>query len=582
MMAVRVIRHGIAGAAVVSLLLAGSSTAQSTLQLNAQQIFTLDLAGTSLDEFPASVKALSGVMTVVDKNGQHMLKASSPSEFLITLPQALPADFTVVLDFIPKACCAPDDIMLEGTPTMNRGPASAQLTWQPERISVVGGSADMYQASMPADLAASTPGNLTQVVVEFSGTTIKLYTNGRRLYTLDKQFARGRVLRVWLGGADEGLNAVYLAGLRISAGTGLGSIASGGLPLQNNPPPGTSFPATGSGEAPTKLTGSSNPVVGSGTSGDIATQQSAAMASGSFAGTPTSLMLTPIGAGAAWPPAPVQSAGTSMTMSLGGAPFSVKLLSGGSMVANVQETRSPDGSIKKQATRASPEPLDFEVALGSPVQDWLKSSLLGAAKPQNGAVSGGFVPSQQELDFTQAELSRVTIPLLDASSTAPASLRVMITPQSVTQGALTVKILSTLTSRLRTAPWTSADFRFTMGNLETRRTSRIESFTITPAAAGQPGISNVLVTVSVDAASPATNWLAWYDDFVVKGNSGDNNEKSFTLELGGNINAGGQAQLILKGYGVGIVALRALPAPAGSNVQLLQAELYVERMETSQ
>src|ERR1043166_2776162 len=217
MRTIGMIRNRITGACAESLLLSGPLEGRSTPQLNSQPIFALDLASTPLDEFPASVKALTGVMTVVDRGGQHMLKASSPSEFLITLPQVLPADFTIELDLIPKGCCAPDDIMLEGTATMNRGPASAQLTWHPERLSAVGGG-EMYQAAMPADLAAATPGNLTHVVVEFQGTQIKLYTNGRRLYTLDKQFARGRVLRVWLGGADDASNALYLADFRIGLG----------------------------------------------------------------------------------------------------------------------------------------------------------------------------------------------------------------------------------------------------------------------------------------------------------------------------------------------------------------------------
>src|SRR6185503_10611915 len=41
-------------------------------------LFVLDLQGTALDEFPTGVKSLSGVMTVVDKGGRHMLRASSP------------------------------------------------------------------------------------------------------------------------------------------------------------------------------------------------------------------------------------------------------------------------------------------------------------------------------------------------------------------------------------------------------------------------------------------------------------------------------------------------------------------------
>jgi hypothetical protein len=434
---------------------------------------------------------------------------------------------------------------------------------------------------MPADLAAATPGNLTHVVVEFQGTTIKLYTNGRRLYTLDKQFARGRVLRVWLGGADDGLNSVYLAGLRIAAGTGLGIIAAGGVPLQTSAPPGTTIPGAGStaGTAPSSLSGSSNPVVTTGGNGPVATQQSAAMAAGSFAGTPTSTTpAPPIGAGTPLPPAPAQAAGTPMNMSIDGVPFGIVLRSGGSMVANVLETRLPDGSIKKQATRASLEPLDFDVSLGSPIQGWLKSVLLGAGTLQDATVYGGFVPPQQELVFTRAQLSTVALPLLDASSTAPAYLRATITPQAVAQSAQSVKSLSTITSRIRVTPWTSADFRFTMDNLETRRTTRIEPFTINQAP-GQPAISNLLVTFSVDATNPAPNWLAWYNDFVLKGNNGDSNEKSFTLELGLGLNFAGPARLTLTGYGVGIVALRALPQPAGSTVQLLQAELYVERME---
>jgi hypothetical protein len=106
--------------ALLFLTIPAVSTAQSTLMRAGPPLFVLDLQGTALDEFPAAVKALTGTMTMVDKNGQRMLRASSPSEFLITLPQVLPADFTVEADLIPKSCCNPDDFMLEATPTGNR------------------------------------------------------------------------------------------------------------------------------------------------------------------------------------------------------------------------------------------------------------------------------------------------------------------------------------------------------------------------------------------------------------------------------------------------------------------------------
>ncbi len=224
-------------------------------------LYVLDLQGTALDEFPSGVKALNGTMTTVDKNGQRMLRASSPSEFLITLPQSLPAAFTVILDVVPKGCCAPEDVMLEGTPRMNRGVASVQVTWQPAHIMAVGGGGEMYQSDMPADLAASTPGNLTQLVWEFNGTKINLYTNGRRLYTLDKQFARGRVLRVWLGGADEGLNAMHLASLSILDGAVARSVIAAGVGLPGGGAGGSSGGGSGTATQKFASTGGALPTV---------------------------------------------------------------------------------------------------------------------------------------------------------------------------------------------------------------------------------------------------------------------------------------------------------------------------------
>jgi len=182
-----------------------------------QALFTLDF-GQLVGDFPKGVKPLPGSLEVVTKDGVPMLRASSVSEFLITLPQVLPPAFTVEFALIPKQCCNPEDLGFEGTATMNRGTASAAVLWSRERVAVIGGG-EMYQAAMPAALAGTLPGQLSTVVVTFDDTEVKLYTNGQRLFTLaDRRFMRGGVLRVFLGGQDDGDQAVYLAGLRITAG----------------------------------------------------------------------------------------------------------------------------------------------------------------------------------------------------------------------------------------------------------------------------------------------------------------------------------------------------------------------------
>jgi len=78
-----------------------------------------------------------------------------------------------------------------------------------------------------------------------------------------------------------------------------------------------------------------------------------------------------------------------------------------------------------------------------------------------------------------------------------------------------------------------------MGNLETAKTSRIESFTV-KGIAGESAVGEQRVlTASHGTAAP---------------------------------------RLTLKGYGVGIVGMRALPQ-SGATLRPLQIELYVERME---
>ena len=536
-------------------------------------LFVLDLAGTPLGEIPTGIKQLQGMLEVVLKDGVPMLKASARSEFLITLPQALPADFTLEFELVPKACCNPQDLSFEGTPTIKQGAGSAHVLWDSDGyLAIIGGGPDTYEAPMPEELRTTLPGVLTQVVATVEGPTIKLYTNGKRLFTLDRRFARGRVLRVFLGGQDDNTQAVYLARLRVATGIGAPSISL----TATSQAPG-SVQRVGTGPIPETISSQS-----AASSGAITQRQTTTVPT-----TPGTLVTPPIGAGLAPAAAPQQAAGTPGRMRLDNSTFAVSLIEGGSAAAAVVVTRLSDGSVKKNLGALSFEPLVFDVSLDSPIDVWLQSSLAGNFVLKNGSLFGGVVTAAQQLDFRNATLHSVMIPTLDASSSAPGFFRVSLAPEVMSQAPL-----SGATSG-GSPTWLVSDFSFSMGTLETRQVVRIESFTITASTAqaqvgaqrnyastpSQPEVSNLLVTFVENAASPATNWLAWYDDFVLKGNNGDAQEQSFTLQLGTGQQYAVTPKVTLNGYGVGIVALRALPPPAGTTVRRLQAELYVERLE---
>jgi len=211
-------------------------------------VFDLNLATETIGEFPKRIKLLKGNAELVLKNGTRMLKANSATEFLINLPEFLPQDFTVEFALVPKLCCFDPDLTFEGTRSINQDVASAHILWHAGgALSVIGGAQDNYETQMPEAFKTTLPGVLTQVNVSLEGSTVKLYTNGRRLYTLDRKFARGRVMRVFLGGADGPDGTVYLAGLRIATNlppvTGFSNAPAGFVPGSrvlfdlNAPPP---------------------------------------------------------------------------------------------------------------------------------------------------------------------------------------------------------------------------------------------------------------------------------------------------------------------------------------------------------
>jgi hypothetical protein len=228
----------------------GRAQTASVFVAGGRELYALDLKSSPSGGLPKGIRLLRGKPTIVTKDEGPMLKASEPTEFLVTLSEFLPDAFTLEFEIIPKACCNPEDISFEGTATQARSTTSMHVVWHPATIIAVGGG-DYVQIPMPQDLSEVLASNPTKVEASFEGTAFKLFTNGRKILDLpNKRFARGRVLRVFLGGQDGDRHAVYLSKLRIAATSG--AVASTkSADLQSTVVSGGTLTEAGTGTIPT-------------------------------------------------------------------------------------------------------------------------------------------------------------------------------------------------------------------------------------------------------------------------------------------------------------------------------------------
>ena len=384
-----------------------------------RDIVNMTFAGTQVGELPVGLKLLSGTVDVVDMGGVHMLRASSESELELPLPENLPQDFSVEFEFIPKQCCNPQDLAIEGTSVGHSNSGSSQITWHRNRVTVIGGG-DSYASEMPDVLANSTPGTPTVVQVVMEGTTLKLYTNGRRLYTLtDRKFVRARKLWIYLGGQDDGKYAVYVSRIRVTS---------------NAPPAGP----LNAGNAPSASSGgSTSNSPGGAAAGSGAPGGGAPGSGGPTPNNPSS--------GSQPPTAPPSS--NPPTSSSGAAPGPLKTNAaffGGGLVANVVVWSPVPNAVSYIVYRREP------AVSGSPFQSaWyfvLKTQYIQTSglNTMLGGDIGGFdpyVPRNTAFEYSvRAVLAdgsvtlpgpTVTVPAATEPATAPANLSVNVSPPQV-------------------------------------------------------------------------------------------------------------------------------------------------------
>ena len=269
-------------------------------------------------------------------------------------------------------------------------------------------------------------------------------------------------------------------------------------------------------------------------------------------------------------------------------------VTGGSIYGEfVTEKLGLDRLARKHLSGVKYEEIALEVGLGMSARfhDWVKESLQGKEIRKDGFVyvcDYNYQP-RGSLAFTRALVSEVSFPRTDAASKDPAKLTVKLAPEMLRSSRNPPKAELKLTPSKQQKKWMSANFRLEIDGLDCTRVNRVSPPVARRALVehavgelrdyereGSPwDFGNLTVTL---AQSHAEGWHQWHEDFVIKGENGDDKEKNGSLVyLAPDL----KTELFrIKLSHLGIFRLHEDAGEAGSEqIHRIEAEMYCEQME---
>jgi tail tube protein gp19 len=287
-----------------------------------------------------------------------------------------------------------------------------------------------------------------------------------------------------------------------------------------------------------------------------------------------------------------RTSGGRFALELDGKPAgSLKSVEGGDITAEVVVERvgaQPFAKKHLAGVKYEEFAIPIELGMSTDVYEWIADSWTGQSKPHD----GGIVEADFKLDvkarreFRGAVITETTVPALDAAEAkTPGQLTVKFAPESIARTKGAGKLGGQVAAKQKA--WLASNFRFELDGLDATKVSKIDAFTVKQMMAavdvgaardfqrepGQVEFPNLRVTL---AESSAQTWSDWFDDFVVKGNNGDEREKNGAIVFLDAARKQELGRIELKN--VGIFALRR-PSSAGEQIARVTAELYVESME---
>jgi len=257
---------------------------------------------------------------------------------------------------------------------------------------------------------------------------------------------------------------------------------------------------------------------------------------------------------------------------------------GGGISATVAEVPL-DYYSKKHIAALSFEPCVMQVgfSLAAEFYEWIAVSWTGNATRRDGSitVTDHQFQARSARDFLGALITETTIPAMDASSRDAGFLTVKINPEYIRFKSTSGQIsLSPSTAK----QWIVSNFKLEITDVDCKKVSKVSPIVVTQktieaevgsfrdatVATRRVEFSNLRFTIP---ATSAKSWQDWFEDFVIKGNNGDDREKKGKLTL---LAANLRDELAhIDFFNLGIFSLGPESGATGN----LIAEVYCERME---
>jgi outer membrane protein OmpA-like peptidoglycan-associated protein len=180
-------------------------------------LFFTDFTEDRTGNFPRRLKFAGGAMDVVERDDIKVLRVTDRSTFLIPIGSKLPERFTLEIDVIAPKNGKVDMVSFEGGEALDRGPESANVTWNTTGAFILGSGLHGGNGAinLPDAMRPGLIDNVTHLRVLMDGAYFKMYVNERRIYNIPElAFRRDSVIRVLTTGAEDG--PVYFTSIRIA------------------------------------------------------------------------------------------------------------------------------------------------------------------------------------------------------------------------------------------------------------------------------------------------------------------------------------------------------------------------------